>query len=71
MTALEILEESRHQPDGDDLDLNFSKEMGIEEESEPFATKFPKETLSSIGQTSRLACFTMIATEECQCHSVM
>jgi hypothetical protein len=65
MTALEILEESRNQPDGDELDLNFSKEMGIEEESGLFTAKFPQETLSSIGQTKRLACFTAVATEEC------
>ena len=50
ITAEEILQESRLQPDGDDLDLNFLKEIGMEDEG--LACKTPeqaKEVLSANG----------------------
>lgn len=48
ITAEEILAESRTQPDGDELDLNFNKEIGKEEEL--IASKFElKESLSCNG----------------------
>lgn len=66
ITAHEILADSRLQPDGDDLDLNFLKEIGMEAD-EP-SPKFPetvKEVLSATGQRQRLSCFMAVATEEC------
>ena len=49
MTCEEILTESKTLPDGDDLDLNFSKEIGMEEEFESYDHKHPREQLSLIG----------------------
>lgn len=65
VTADEILAESRAMPDGDDLDLNFPKEIGIDIEEPAKCPGLPKESLSAIGQVSRLSCFTAVATEEC------
>jgi hypothetical protein len=65
VTAHEILSESKAMPDGDDLDLNFNKEIGIEVEEPVFKAFVPKEALSIIGQASRLGCFTAVAIEEC------
>lgn len=66
LTAEEILAESRLQPDGDDLDLNFLKEIGMEdEEPVPKMPETVKEALSASGQRQRLNCFMAIATEEC------
>lgn len=65
ITADEILADSRSMPDGDDLDLNFQKEIAIEIE-EPFkAPALLKESLSAIGTVPRLSCFTAVATEDC------
>lgn len=66
LTAEEILTESRQQPDGDDLDLNFLKEIGMEDEEPTFKMSHPvKEVLSALGQRQRLSCFMAVATEEC------
>jgi hypothetical protein len=65
VTAHEILAESKAMPDGDDMDLNFNKEIGIEVEDPVFKTFLPKEALSLCGQVLRLGCFTAVATEEC------
>lgn len=65
VTADEILADSRAMPDGDDLDLNFPKEIGMDVEEPTKFLGLAKEALSAIGQVSRLTCFTAVATEEC------
>lgn len=66
VTGEEILEDSKTQPDGDDLDLNFPKEFGFEEQiTEYKVPDSPKDSLSAMGQRARLSCFVSVATEEC------
>lgn len=51
-------------PDGDDLDLNFAKEIGKDSEEPAFKFESVSEKMM-VNQRRRLSCFTEIAVEDC------